>query len=115
MLRAAWYASGHGPTATALPQLEPLRSRPPLEQIAAAAAAHFGQDAATWTPGSRCDDLGRAVAAYVARRCFGYSARPVAQPLGYRSHGGVCGALVRVEVGGDSLKRTVAQLAANLD
>jgi REP element-mobilizing transposase RayT len=105
---------GSRPADAALPQLAPLRRRPPLEQIAAVAAAHFGQDAATWTPGSRCDDLGRAVAAYLARRCFGYSGKQVAEALGYRSHGGVCGALARVQAGGEALKRKAAELAATL-
>jgi len=78
------------------------------------AAGHFGQESAASTPGRRCDDLGRAVAAYVARRYFGCSARRVAETLGYRSHGGVCGALVRVQAGGESLQRTITKLLAEL-
>jgi hypothetical protein len=37
------------------------------------------------------------VAAYVARRRFGYSACAVAEALGYRSHGSVRSALVRAD------------------
>jgi hypothetical protein len=98
----------------AMPQLGPLRCRPSLEQIAAAAAAHFGQDAITWIPGSRSDDAGRAVAAYLARRCFGYPVKQVSEALGCRSHGGVRGALSRVEAGGDAMNRTVSELLTKL-
>ncbi len=56
----------------------------------------------------------RAVAAYLARRCFGYPVKHVAEALGYRSHGGVRGALARVEAGGDALNRTVSKLVAEL-
>ena len=79
------------------PQLVQLRRRPSLEEIAEAVAAHFGRDAAKWSPGTRSDDAGRAVAAYLARRRFGYSAREVAAALGYRSHGSVRNALARIE------------------
>ena len=105
-----------GPRAAeaALPQLAPLRCRPSLERIAAAVAGHFGQDAAAWTPGTRSDDAGRAVAACLARRRFGYSVKQVAEALGYRSHGGVRGAIARVEAGGEALQRTLAELAARL-
>ena len=77
-------------------------------------AEHFGQDAAKWTPGTRRDDAGRAVAAYLARRQFGYSVNEVAAALGYRGHGGVYGAVVRVEAGETQLQRTAAQLEAKL-
>lgn len=99
----------------ALPQLASFRCRPSLEQIATAAAEQFGRDATTWTPGRRSDDAGRAVVAYLARRCFGYPVKQVAEALGYRSHGGVRGALARVEAGGDLLKRTVAELLTRLN
>jgi REP element-mobilizing transposase RayT len=92
------------PDDKALPQLAPLRSRPPLQQIAETVAAHFGHDLGEWQPGRRVDDASRAVAAYLARRRFGHPAAAVAAALGFGSHGGVHNALKRVETGSDELK-----------
>lgn len=66
-----------------------MKSRPPIEKIVEAVAAHFGHDANTWQPGRCVDDASRAVAAYVSRRHFGYAAAEVAVALGYRGHSGV--------------------------
>ncbi len=71
--------------------------RPLLAAIGRVVASHFGCLADSWAEGTRSDDAGRAVAAYVARRRFGYGVREVAGALGYRSHGGVHDALLRVE------------------
>ncbi len=98
----------------ALPQLASFRCRPSLEQIATTVAAHFGRDAGAWTPGTRSDDAGRAVAAYLARRRFGYPVKQVAEALGYRSHGGVRGALARVEADSDLMNRAVPELVKEL-
>jgi chromosomal replication initiation ATPase DnaA len=54
------------------------------------------------------------VAAYLARRHFGYAARDVAAALGYRGHGGVHNAVLRVESGSDELKETLAKLVREL-
>ena len=64
--------------------------------------------------GRRVDDASRAVATYLARRCFGYSASQVAAVLGYRSHGGVSNAIVRIESAGPGIKRTAEKLARKL-
>jgi putative transposase len=91
-----------------LPQLKRLRRRPAIAQIAAATAEQLGGDPALWRPGSRSDDLGRAAAAYLARRRFGYAAAEVAEALGYRSHGSVRNALARVEASSvDTQKRLI--------
>ncbi|MBN1590064.1 MAG: transposase [Pirellulales bacterium] len=99
------------PSDEALPQLGCLKPRPSLAIIAEAVAAHFGDDASRWQPGRRVDDASRAVAAYLARRRFGYSASDVAQSLGYKSHGGVHNALTRIETGSTTLKNTVEKIA----
>jgi chromosomal replication initiation ATPase DnaA len=83
-----------------------------LTEIVAVVAAHFGCDPAHWTAGRRSDDAGRAVAAYLARRRFSYSASEVAQTLGYRSHGSVRNALARVEAGDRQRRDVVTQLDA---
>jgi REP element-mobilizing transposase RayT len=85
------------PVDKALPQLAKLRPRPSLEAICGVVASQFGRAADSWAEGTRSDDASRAVAAYLARRRFGYSAREVAEALGYRSHGSVRNALLRVE------------------
>jgi len=105
---------GQRPTDAALPQLNKLRPRPSLERIIETAAEHFGGDPSQWRPGRRVDHAGRAAAAYLARRRFGYSAREVADALGYRSHGGVTTALARIESASPQLKRRVTKLAETL-
>jgi putative transposase len=97
------------PADPALPQLAKLRLRPPLAAICAAAASHFGRLVDSWAEGTRSDDASRAVAAYLARRRFGYAACEVAEALRYRSHGSVRNALARVESDA-SLARTAEKL-----
>ena len=75
---------------------------------------HFGTDADKWQPGSRHDDASRAVAAYLARREFGYPPKDIAQTLGYRSHGSVRNAMLRVEANNDLLQHDVRKLKATL-
>ena len=98
----------------ALPQLPPLRCRPSLDRIVSTVAAHFGRDTSQWQPGRRVDDAGRAVAAYLARRHFGYAATEVAVALGYGSHGGVHNAVKRIESGSPTLKKAVRKLAREI-
>ncbi|MHC4176327.1 MAG: transposase [Planctomycetota bacterium] len=102
------------PDDDALPELAPLKPRPALQRIVETVAAHFGHDARRWQPGRRVDDASRAVAAYVARRHFGYSAGEVATALGYRGHGGVHSAVARVEAGSNKLKQTAEKLSRKL-
>ena len=97
-----------------VPQLRQLRPRPALETIKLEVAVGFGVDPGNWSPGRRSDDAGRAVAAYLARRRFGYSAAAVAIALGYRDHGGVGQAIRRVEHGTAALQRTVKRLEQKL-
>jgi len=97
-----------------LPALETLRPRPTLKRIAEAVASEFGASPADWSPGRRHDDAARAVAAYLARRRYGYPARKVAKALGYASHGGVVAAIRRVDSANPSLMRTAKKLARNL-
>ena len=93
-----------------------MRPRPELERIVEEVADHFGRDPDAWGRGRRVDDASRAVAAYLARRCFGYSASRVAAVLGYRSHSAVANAVVRIESAGPAVRRTAAaeKLARNL-
>jgi len=102
------------PTDRSIPQLEHLRHRPPVEKIVRVVAGHFGVDATRWSPGRRSDDAGRAVAAYLARRRFGYPAGEVAKSLGYRSGSSVTRAVARVESGTENLRRTATKLERSL-
>jgi hypothetical protein len=97
-----------------VPQLERVRQRPSLERIIAEVGRHFGQEQTGWSPGTRSDDASRAVAAYLARRRFGYRAKAVAEALGYRSHGSIHSAIARVESSGSKLKKITDLLARQL-
>ncbi len=85
-----------------------------LTSIARVVAEHFGTDADNWQPPSRHDDASRAVAAYLARREFGYPAKEIADTLGYRSHGSVRNSILRVEGSNDRLQRDVRKVKATL-
>lgn len=102
------------PPDRSVPQQEQIRSRPSLEEIVRVVGEHFGQDTARWSPGRRSDDASRAVAAYLARRRFGYPAGTVAEALGYRSASSIPRAVTRVESGSQRLKRTVTKLEQSL-
>ena len=87
-----------------------LRARPPLERILAVVAEHFGCEPAEWSSGTRSDGIDRAVAAYLARRRYGYPTVAIAEALGYRGHSGVRTAVARVEAAGKSIDGTLANL-----
>jgi len=74
----------------------------------------LGVDPTLWSPGRRIDDASRAVAAYLARRRFGYPAGEVTQALGYRSANRITRAMARGEWGNERLKHTTATLERRL-
>ena len=74
----------------------------------------WGSSTTLWSPGRRSDDASRAVAAYLARRRFGYPAGTVAEALGYRNASSIPRAVARVESGNQRLQRTVAKLERSL-
>lgn len=98
------------PVDQSVPQLEHLRARPPLDDIVQSVANYFGIDVQCWSAGRRSNDVGRAIAAYLARRRFGYPAVEVARALGYRSGSSVTRAVARVESGGEDLQRIAESL-----
>jgi len=102
------------PDDAALPQLKLLRPRPELMRIVEEVARHFGHDPADWRSGRRVDDASRALAAYLARRRFGYAAGQVAALLGYRSHSGVSNAIARIESAGPGIRQTAERIAQKL-
>ena len=79
-----------------LPQLWRLRTRPDLETVVSCAAKHFAEDASGWGEGRRCDGMGRAVAAYLARTLCAAPGHEIAARLGYRNVSSVSGACRRV-------------------
>ncbi|NUQ61358.1 MAG: hypothetical protein HUU20_02650 [Pirellulales bacterium] len=84
--------------------------RPSLEEILSAVMAHFGGGRQGWSAGSRCDDISRSVAAYLARRQYGYSAAEIARALGYQGHGGVGTAVSRVETATEAVRKTLTAI-----
>jgi REP element-mobilizing transposase RayT len=102
------------PEDAATPQLKNLQYRPELAKIVEEVAAYFKHDPSDWRSGRRVDDASRAVAAYLARRCFGYQASQVATMLGYRSHSGVSNAIARIESDETDIKQTAEKIAQKL-
>ncbi len=98
----------------AVPELGEFRSKPSLVTIREVVAEEFGVDGSDWAQGRRSDSVSRAVAVYLARRCFGYRSKDVAAALGYSSAGGVGQAIGRVEAAGSRCARTVQALATRL-
>ena len=80
-----------------VPDLSRLQSRPTVGEVVAAVAAHFGTDPTHWSPGRRCDEISRAVAAYLARSTTGAPAHQIAGELGYRNISSVSRAYRRAE------------------
>jgi putative transposase len=83
--------------ACGLPQLGRLRERPSVDRIIRAVADILQVDTAQWTRGRRVRDHSRALAAFLARRRFGYSTTTVAQALGYATHSGASSSIKRIE------------------
>ena len=102
------------PDDAGLPQLKPLQSRPAMQSIVQEVARHFGHDPTDWRRGRRVDDASRAMAAYLAKRRFGYSSKQVAEALGYKGHGGVADAVARIESAGPATQKTTEKLAQKL-
>jgi len=64
--------------------------------------------------GWRSDEIGRAAAAYLARRRFGYPMASIAEALGYRGHSSVGAAVARIEADGRNLHERLATLEKRL-
>ncbi len=96
------------------PQLARLRRVPSLARIAEVTAARFGADAARWMQGRRDDSMARAVAAWLARRRFGYAAGATARALGYAGPSGVAQAILRVEAERNRLAGALRQVERRL-
>lgn len=85
-----------------------------MARIVSEVATHFGHDPDQWRSGRRVEDARRALAAYLARRRFGYSAREVAGALGYRGHEEVASAVSRIESADADIQRTADKLACTI-
>ena len=98
-----------------LPQGRAMLPRPSLEMIADRTAHVFGADPAKWRPGTRVDNASRAVAAYLARREYGFRAVDIATYLGYsRSSSSVAQAVARVTSRFGHLQRRVNRIKRDL-
>ena len=85
------------PEAREIPELDRLRRRPSLEEVVAAVCRYFGTDPARWRNNTRCDDLSRAAAAYIARQATGLPAKILAEGLGYRNVSSISASCRRME------------------
>lgn len=94
-------AAQHEDTAE-LPVLRRLKRPADMSAVIVAVTARFGGDAANWRPGRRCDDIARAVAAYIARQATSNSSKQIADALGYRNPSSISVACRRVE---DTIKQ----------
>ena len=95
-----------------LPQLSQMQVRPDLEAVIRAGAEQFGEDPSAWVEGRRCDGLGRAVAAYLARRLRAAPSREIAARLGYRNVSSISAACRRVQA--EAGKRGFAEVLTQL-
>ena len=82
--------------------------------IAAVVAAEFGCQEGAWSGNRRSDDASRAMAAYLARRVYGYPSSAVAASLGYRSQGSIAHAVARLEGGSNTLHEMARRLQNKL-
>jgi len=73
-----------------------LSPRPLLETVVSRAAKHFAEDASGWGEARRCDGMGRAVAAYLARIPRAAPGHEIATRLGCRNVSSVSGACRRL-------------------
>jgi len=107
------HVAGRRP-ANALPQLKRLRERPTLAEIIYAVASALQADTTQWAPGRKIRDNSRALAAFIARRKFGYATTAVAKTLGYATPGGVTSSVRRIELALDQHRSAIAQIARRL-
>ena len=91
-----------------------MRQRPALDRIVAVVSEHYGCTPDKWSSGRRSNAIGRAAAAYLARRRFRYSMVEIAKTLGYSGHSGVGTAVARVEAAGRRIHETLATLEKRL-
>ena len=99
-----------------LPQLSQMQARPDLAVVVRTSAEQFGDDPSSWAEGRRRDGLGRAVAAYLARRLRAAPSREIAARLGYRNVSSVAAACRRVQAaaGNRRFAKTLAELVEAL-
>lgn len=101
---------GARPQDPEVPELDRLRQRPQLAKIVKTVVGQFGDTDRRWRVGSRADDASRAIAAYLARRRYGYPAKAVASALGYAHPSSVSHAIRRVESASATVQQTIKRL-----
>ncbi len=76
----------------------------------AVVAERLGCKADEWTSGRGSAAIGRAAAAYLARRRYGYSSTEIARVFGYRGPSSVGAAVPGIEAAGKDVVATLANL-----
>ena len=97
------------PADPAVRKLQRLREKPELAEIVKTGLCEFNEDM-PWSVGCRANDTSRAITAYLARRRYGYSAKAVANALGYGYPSSVSHVIRRVESGSATLRQTAKRL-----
>jgi putative transposase len=100
-------------TDPAVPALEHLRVRPPMEKIAALVLGQFGLASEHWIAGRRSDSGGRAMTAYLCRR-YGYRCTEIAARLGFAGPSSVTRCVRRVEAKMPEFRRPLRQIEQQL-
>jgi len=96
---------GHRAEDGELPALRLLKRPADMGAVATAVTGRMGGDPANWQAGRRCDDISRAVAAYVARQATSHTSGQIAEALGHRNSSSISVACRRVE---QSTKRSAS-------
>jgi putative transposase len=98
----------------AVPALERLRARPPIDNIATLVLKRLGSGCEQWAVGRRSDSGGRAVAAYLCRCRYGYPCTEIATALGFASVSGVSRSVRRVEANMSEFRRRLSKIEQQL-
>jgi putative transposase len=102
------------PSDPAVPTLDRLRVRPSIEDVAAAVLGRLNSGSEQWATGRRSDSGGRALAAYLCRRRYGYSCTEIAAALGFVSVSSVSHSVRHVEANMPSSRRALQAILQQL-
>jgi putative transposase len=99
----------------AIRELRYLRARPTLEDIIIVTSRQMELRSEKWQPGCRCDNGGRAIAAFICRCWYGYSCTEIAEALGYTSISSVSRSVQYVEANLSRFKKTLKSLDGEMN
>jgi len=95
-------------------ELNQLRVRPSLADVISAVSKRTRAASEQWRKGRRCDNGGRALAAFISRNWYGYRCTEVADALGYKSISSVSRSVRHVEMELNKYEKTLGLLKRDL-